>query len=190
MEWDSERVAWLPEEAQHLLRFACTRMVRSYKPVLTGILLDRLPDMEFPLRPVQDEFAEFYLRREEQGLPVERRGAFFGHGGQVDTHAAALTAEKIVRFVFQVHGYARLSAGTVTLGGEAAWLGLAHPSGLWLARECLSQALADFYQRIEALGEAIYGKRRSSDAADADKMVFLLPDTDDTDDLFILPEAD
>ncbi|MGD9520091.1 MAG: hypothetical protein AB7W28_11325, partial [Armatimonadota bacterium] len=33
----------LPEASQELIRFACTRMVHSYKPVLTRIFLDVLP---------------------------------------------------------------------------------------------------------------------------------------------------
>lgn len=190
MDWDPARVAWLPEEAQHLLRFACTRMLRSYKPVLTGILLDRLPEMEFPLKGVQDEFATFYLSREEQGLPVERRGAFFGHDGKVDAHAAMLAAEKVIRFVFQAHGYARLSAGTLALERHTAWFGLVGETASVLAKTCIAEALAGFYQRIELQGEAIYGKRRGTGAADTHEMVFLLPDTDDSDDVFILPKGD
>ena len=72
--WEEpEELLWLPPRAQELVRFACTRMVHSYKPVLMGIFLEYLPQLEFPFSEVAERFTAFYRARWEQGLPVERR---------------------------------------------------------------------------------------------------------------------
>ena len=52
MRWDPPELEWLPVEAQELLRFACTRMVHSYKPVLMLAIMDQLPATEFPAKTI------------------------------------------------------------------------------------------------------------------------------------------
>lgn len=186
MEWEPGDLSWLPEESQRLLRFACTRMVHSYKPVLTGVLLDRLPELRVPLAEVQDAFVAFYLQREEAGLPVERRGTLLMLGESVAPEAARSTAKNVLRLVFQANGYAKLGRGMVVLCPSAAWGGLAMEPALSSARSSLREALNGFYERMQLQGEAVYGQASRDRAADAHEMVFLLPGPDDPDDLFIL----
>lgn len=187
MEYEPADFVWLPEQSQRLLAFACTRMVRSYKPVLTRILLNQLPQTEIPLARIQDEFVDFYLQREAAGLPIERRGSFFSQGGGVDPEAARLTARKILRFVFQRHDFLLVTKQGVSLTHSQAWSGFTDRAVLARARDCLKKVTIAFFERIELEGEAVYGQSQRDIAADAHEMVFLLPDPDDGDDLFILP---
>ena len=188
MDWDPQEFAWLPEPSQRLLRFACTRMVHSYKPVLTGILLERLPSLRVPLAEVQDQFVAFYQAREQQGLPIERRQTAILRNGAVEASAARIVAGKILWGVFRVQGFAHLCGGELILQPASAWYGLASEPARTKAMAALRRALSDFYERIELEGEAVYGRTKRNGAADAHEMVFLVPDPDDSDDMFILPE--
>lgn len=187
MEYEPADFVWLPEQSQRLLAFACTRMVRSYKPVLTRILLNQLPQTEIPLARIQDEFVDFYLQREAAGLPIERRGSFFSQGGGVDREAARVTARDVLRLVFNRHGFVRLKNRSVNLGSSDVWSELADGAIMTAVLDCLEKAVVEFYSRIELEGEAVYGRPQRDFAADAHEMVFLLPGPDDGDDMFILP---
>lgn len=188
MGWDPQEFAWLPEPSQRLLRFACTRMQRSYKPVLTGILLKRLPSLRVPLSEVQDEFVAFYQAREQQGLPVERRQADILQNRVFDARVARIVAKQILKVVFAKVGFVRFADDKLVLQPASAWHGLASEPARTKAMAALRRALSDFYERIELEGEAVYGRTKRNGAADAHEMVFLVPDPDDSDDMFILPE--
>lgn len=188
MGWDPQEFAWLPEPSQRLLRFTCTHMVHSYKPVLTGILLKRLPSLRVPVSEVQDEFVAFYQAREQQGLPVERRRTYIRRDGAVEPRAARNVAKDILRNVFAVAGFIRFDGNDLILQPASAWHGLASEPARTKAMAALRRALSDFYERIELEGEAVYGRTKRNGAADAHEMVFLVPDPDDSDDMFILPE--
>ena len=102
----------LPEEAQPLMRFVCTHMVHSYKPVLAGIFLRGLPRSEFPLDEVAAEFVAFYRDRAERGLGVERLHCpFVSEHGLLEDRAARVGA-KILYDVF------RRGQGCIALGKE------------------------------------------------------------------------
>lgn len=181
----------LPPQAQELLRFACTRMVHSYKPVLVGIFLDRLPLLTFPFSDVARDFVAFYRDREAKGLPVERRSAGFVVNGGVDGDQCAATAGKIIREVFQPsRSYAALAGGEVRLGPPRLWRMLGDGEVRDIARRLLGRALDEFYERIATLGEAVHGRMDPTCAAQAHELVLSLSDTDDGDDLFGLRAGD
>lgn len=181
----------LPEPVQELMRFACTRMVHSYKPVLVGIFLDRLPELVFPFSDVAVDFVAFYLRRQYEGLPIERRSSAFVVNGRVDVGACCVTAAKVIRFVFQPsRSYATLRGGTVRLGPPELWMPLGSANLRQTAGELLRRSLVEFYDRISALGEAVYGRMERACAPEPDELVLPLPDTDDGDDLFGMRAGD
>jgi len=185
--WESEDLSWLSDEAQRLIRFACTRMVHSYKPVLVGIFLDRLPRLSMPMSAVADSFLAFYRDRWQAGGTVERRGCAFVERGMIDDHACRITAGKVVRqVVADANGWATVSGGEVRFTPPSAWCELGEPAARSVARTALSRALAEFYERIELQGEAVYGRTKRHAAASARSVVSFLSDPDDSDDLFIL----
>lgn len=179
MPWDPPELSWLPEEAQDLMRFTCTRMVHSYKPVLVGIFLDQLPRLRFPFETVAERFLAYYREREQRGVTVERRGCFFLKGGIIDARACADTARMVIRLVLSRKGYASIAEGYVVLGPPRVWGHLAEPSTKSSAERLLRQALTDFYEHIEMQGEAAYGQSQHHTATDAQPLVFDLPDSDD-----------
>jgi hypothetical protein len=187
MKWDPEQVDWLPAGAQELLRFACTRMVHSYKPVLMGILLDQLPDLDFPLANVTERFVDFYRERERAGLPVERRPCYFVDAAVLDEERCAFTAHTILRLVFgQGRGCLCVDAHNVRLSADSAWQQLGGESVRPPVHRVLDRALDDFYKRVELMGEAVYGRPQTDLTADAHEVVFLLPDPDDGTDLLVV----
>ena len=185
MPWDPPELRWLPPEAQELVRFACTRMVHSYKPVLMLAIMDQLPAVEFSAGVLADAFVQFYADRERRGLPVGRRGSRFSQEQQFDAAACRLTATDILRHVFyRERGCLRLRRGQVMLAKTDAWLSLHEPRNSPLARQLLRDALHDFYELIVFQGEAAYGQRQPD--SEADPVVLFLPDPDDRDDLHLL----
>jgi hypothetical protein len=185
MPWDPPELGWLPPEAQELVRFACTRMIHSYKPVLTLAIMDQLPATEFPAGMIADAFVQVYADRERQGLPVERRGSRFMVEQQLDAATCRLTATDILRHVFcREQGCLQLRRGQVTLAETNAWLSLNEPRNSPLARRLLRDALHDFYEQVVLQGEAAYGQQQPN--SEADPVVLFLPDPDDRDDLHLL----
>lgn len=185
MPWDPPELGWLPPEAQQLVRFACTRMVHSYKPVLMLAIVDQLPAAEFPAGAIADAFVEFYVDREHQGLPVERRGSRFMAGQRVDQQQCGLTAVEILRLVFwRQQSLLRLDRDMLVLQRVPAWLLLREPQDVSLVRALLKSALDDFYERVVLRGEAAYGQQQHK--TEADPVVLFLPDPDDRDDLHLL----
>lgn len=182
-----EELSWLSEEAQRLVRFACTRMVHSYKPVLMGIFLDQLPNLRLPMRVVAQRFADYYRERWEAGLPMERRGCRFFGEGTLDEGVCLITGPAIMRDVFLPAGWATLSAGEVSLVPPEVWLELAGPAAQLAVRHALRCALSSFFERVELQGEAVYGRTNRHAEADAHGLVLFMSDPDDVDDLFILP---
>jgi len=64
----------LPDPLRGLVRFACTRMTRSYKPVTLALMMGLADDKgRVALEALAYQFYGFYLNRELLGLPVERR---------------------------------------------------------------------------------------------------------------------
>lgn len=191
MKWNEDEMSWLAPAARELLRFACTHMVHSYKPVLMDILLSELPDTEFPFETVARRFVEFYRDRERRGLPVERRGCAFMSASGLDEQRCALTAGKILSCVFASEPQrVQMSGGRVRLVAAAGWRHLEDEDVRTAARHVLTRSLADFYERIELMGEAIYGRPQGDHAASAHEVVFLLPDSDDGEDLPLLRARD
>lgn len=186
-EWEPEELAWLSEEAQRLVRFACTRMVHSYKPVLVGIFLDELPNLCLPMRVVAQRFADYYRERWEAGLAVERRGCWFLGEGTLDEGICLSTGRDIVRLVFARNGWATVSVGEVSLVPPGVWRELAEPSAQLAVRRALRRALSSFFERIELQGEAVYGRTQRDAEAAAHNLVSFMPGADDADDVFILP---
>lgn len=185
MPWDPPELRWLPPEAQELVRFACTRMVHSYKPVLMLAIMDQLPAVELPAGVIADAFVRFYAERESRGLPVERRGSRFIAEQQFDAAACRLTATDILRHVFyRERGCLHLRRGQVTLAETDAWLSLHEPRNSSLVRRMLRDALQDFYEQVVLQGEATYGQQQPN--SEADPVVLFLPDPDDRDDLHLL----
>ncbi|MGD9495032.1 MAG: hypothetical protein AB7Y46_01855 [Armatimonadota bacterium] len=186
-EWESDELSWLSEEAQRLVRFACTRMVHSYKPVLMGIFLDELPNLRLPMRVVAQRFADYYRERWEAGLPVERRGCRFCDNHTLDREICLIVPYHIVRDVFLVNGWATVAAGEVWLIPPRVWQELAAPSAQLAVRRALRRALSSFFERIELQGEAVYGRTKRHAEADAHGLVSFMSDPDDAGDLFVLP---
>lgn len=187
-EWEPEELAWLSEEAQRLVRFACTRMVHSYKPVLVGIFLDELPNLCLPMRVVAQRFADYYRERWEAGLAVERRGCAFANTTTFDQMSCRTSAEKVVRMVIAgANGWATVSVGEVSLVPPGVWRELAEPSAQLAVRRALRRALSSFFERIELQGEAVYGRTQRDAEAAAHNLVSFMPGAHDSDDVFILP---
>lgn len=185
MPWDPSELGWLPPEVQDLVRFACTRMVHSYKPVLMLAIMDQLPAVEFSAGLIADAFVQFYADRERQGLPVERRGSRFIAEQQFDAVACRLTATDILRHVFyREQRCLRLRRGQMTLTKTDAWLSLDEPRNSSLVRRMLRDALQDFYEQVVLQGEAAYGQQQPN--SEADPVVLFVPDPDDRDDLHLL----
>jgi len=185
MPWDPPELGWLPPEAQELVRFACTRMLHSYKPVLMLAIIDQLPAVEFPVGVIADAFVRFYADRERQGLPVERRGSPFMAGQRVDQRRCGQTAVKVLWWVFwRQHNLLRLDRDMVVLQRVPAWRLLGEPQDVSLVRALLKSALDDFYERMVLRGEAAYGQQQPR--SEADPVVLFLPDPDDRDDLHLL----
>lgn len=186
MRWDPPELEWLPVEAQELVRFACTRMVHSYKPVLMLAIIDQLPATEFPASTIADAFERFYLARETQGLPVERRGCRFVVNGGVDGMICRRTSEATLKDVFETLRHClELRKGIVTLSELDGWRVLKQNEHVRVVAKLLEAAIGTFYDRVELLGEAVYGKQQHRNA-EADQVVFLLPDPHHGDGLCLL----
>ncbi len=184
--WESEDLSWLSDEAQRLIRFACTRMVHSYKPVLVGIFLDELPRLCMPMSAVADSFLAFYRGRLAAGLAVERRGCAFVDAHMFDEQACRTTVRAILHLVIARRGWAEMSSEAVSLMPPAVWRELDDPAAKSIARRALKRVLSAFYERIELEGEAVYGQKKQYPTANAHHVVSFLSDPDDSDDLFIL----
>jgi len=166
-------------------------MQRSYKPVLVGIFIDKLPALEFPFEEVAEQFYAFYRDRAARGLPVERYPVTFVVNGTVDRQLCRKVAAQIIQVVFQAsHGYAQLRRGQVRLLRPEVWRAFETPEVAAIARRILQMALQRFYERIEAAGEAVYARQEPAELQETDLLVSFLPDTDGRDDLFILWPAD
>lgn len=185
MPWDPPELDWLPPEAQQLLRFACTRMVHSYKPVLMLAIMAQLPATEIPASVIAEAFVAYYVNRERQGLPVERRGSRFMAERRIDQHQCGLTAVEILRLVFwRQQGILLLDRDTLVLQQVSAWRLLHEPQDISLVSALLKSALDDFFERMVLRGEAAYGQQQPN--SEADPVVLFLPDPDDRDDLHLL----
>lgn len=185
MPWDPPELAYLPPEAQELMRFACTRMVHSYKPVLMLAILEQLPALSFPFDPVAEFFVRFYQEREKQGLPVERRPCQFATHKGFDWIKCRQTAFAVLRKVFDFpYRYLELTSGNIKILHTTGWLALHQTPYNRIVLRLLSQALNDFYERIIIAGEALYGMQPQSSASRP--MVFFLSDSDDGEDMYIL----
>ncbi|MCX7599641.1 MAG: hypothetical protein N2512_12360 [Armatimonadetes bacterium] len=102
---DEYLLSLLPEPSRELVRFACTRMQHSYKPVLMRIFIEALPNLTVPMDEVADKFTAFYLDREARCLTVESRHAPFIVAGRGQPPKCRQAARDIVRVVFGVwHG--------------------------------------------------------------------------------------
>ncbi|MBC7288119.1 MAG: hypothetical protein H5T86_08780 [Armatimonadetes bacterium] len=175
----------LPASVRGLLRFVCTRMQRSYKPVLFQIFVSRLPSMEFPMHGVVEEFCEFYRDRARKGLVVERRPCVFLQGGIFDEDACAARARDIIRLVFaRGQGLLTMRAGQVQLAPQAGWDELKDPSVRVVAIDIAKRALAEFYRSIEYRGEGAYAAAAERSAGSV--LVLELPSADDENDLLPL----
>ena len=188
---DERLLMRLPEEAQPLMRFVCTRMVHSYKPVLTRIFLRRLPRLTFPFSEVAEEFVAFYRERIEHGLPVERAGCPFVTKHGLDEERAIETAKDVLRHVFcRAHDYACIGAGMCMLSLESGWTALCDQLGRRIAADLMNAALKRFYSRILDGGEAIYVQQEGERQYGAGELVFHLSDTDDEQPLLVLRADD
>lgn len=185
---DSRQLQGLPEEVQGLLRFVCSRMVHSYKPVLTQIFMAKLPALAFPASEVSREFVAFYRDCQNRGLPVERRSARFVVNGRLDEESCRHAATDVVRLVFgREQCYARLSRGRVILCRSEVWLRLAEEGVSQRVQRLLERALAGFYDRIVQLGEAAYGEH---DVPETNELVLPLPRPEPGANLLIVRKAD
>jgi hypothetical protein len=175
---DAKRLALLPEEARGLCRFACTRMVHSYKPVLMKIFLRRLPELVFPFAEVAEEFVGFYEDRAGRGLAVERVGCGFLADGVLDCGVALPVAYGVIRNVFDRHHHcAAVSCGACLLQPKASWADISRHASSMAA--LMDVAIESFYRDIAARGEAVYARTRDHSPATASQLVFCVPCSDD-----------
>jgi len=184
---DEHLLMRLPADARPLMRFVCTRMVHSYKPVLAQIFLRRLPQLSFPFSEIAAEFVDFYRERIECGLPVERVGCPFVTQCGLDEERAIHTAAKILYMIFaRGHGMVSLAKGVCSLLPGTGWTSLSTEPFRDTARALLEAALERFYNRISDAGEAIYVQQQPS----AGELVFYVSDTDDEWPLLVLRTSD
>jgi hypothetical protein len=159
MDLDCYEMLMLPPRAQELMRFACSRMVHSYKPVLVRIFLDRLAALSFLFADVARDFVAFYGDREARGLPIERRGSWFIASRRVDEERCAAVAHGAIRNgLDRYHGYASADRGEVRLGHPGAWQQLQEPANRDIADQLLARALTAFFDRITTSGQAVYAR--------------------------------
>jgi hypothetical protein len=184
--FDARRLRLLPEAAHDLVRFLCTHMVRSYKPVLGKIIVDQLPDTVIPISHITERFVEYYCHRAAESLPVERIGCpFVTHEG-VDPKRALYRARKILYNVFYVaQTHVRFAAGMCVLEEQAGWALIAENPERQIAHRMMDDALKHFFNRILDAGEAVYVTGRDETQSNAD-MVLHLPDSYDDEPLSFL----
>lgn len=177
--WLSQ-IDWLPGGVRELVRWSCTRMSHSYKPVLMSILAQQVPSLEPPLSLVKERFVAFYEDRANRGLPVERHPCAFFRDGRMDAIVCATTAHHVLRLVFMEQGYVRVGGGQVLLRPKALWISFQDPGILRAALDTCETAIRRFFESVELRGEALYGRPAR---ADTGPLVYDVPSPDDPGDM-------
>lgn len=184
--FDARRLRLLPEAAHDLVRFLCTKMLRSYKPVLGKIIVDQLPDTVIPISHITDRFVEYYRHRAAEGLPVERIGCPFVVFGVIDEDMCARKCVERLKRVFQHgHGYVEVVDDYCRLSDRDGWGLLATEPERQIACRMMDDSLRHFFNRISDAEEAVYVTGRNETQDDAD-MVLHLPDSYDDKPLSFL----
>lgn len=184
--FDERRLWLLPEATHDLMRFLCTKMLRSYKPVLGKIIVDRLPDTVIPISHITERFVEYYCHRAAEDMPVERMGCPFVASRIMDEEVCAMTCLKILQVVFQrAHGYVDIVGGYCRLSDRDGWEMLASEPERQIAHQMMDDALRHFFNRIFDAREAVYVTGRDETQNNAD-MVLHLPDSYDDEPLSFL----
>jgi len=139
----------LPESVRRLVRFACTHMVRSYKPVTLALMVGLADDQgRVGLDALAHQFYGFHPNREILGLSVERRPFALdppSRGGVGDARSLRVECP-IDRFQRAGH-LVMLPSGVLRIVPEEAERGLV-PEARMLTINCCQRAVSRYCRRL------------------------------------------